>query len=289
MEKGSVSLVKISPTLPVKEYIATVISPKLTHLCVITSEEYAHLFTILNKSGSEPSLKLTWTSTCKVKSCRFSQDDKKLLIISETRTLQIYSIQNTLELVAEEDSLLLTALLENTGVEVTEISDVRAVTFNKSFLTLLIDKKWLLNLFMQYPAPLSVKSVIGIPSCLTVASSKELIYCLTSGGNLSAYSIENGRQAGIVNLYSLLPYGSELQEVFPTVTVSANGALIAVSDESGKVYISSIEDYFSITNVQDESSRWDCGDSILTASSGTSYTSTRTVSSLLKIQPTSSV
>jgi len=37
------------------------------------------------------------------------------------------------------------------------------------------------------------------------------------------------------------------------------------------------------------SSRWNCGDSIISASSGTSHASVRTIRSLLRIQPTGSV
>ncbi|KAJ9593529.1 hypothetical protein L9F63_014922, partial [Diploptera punctata] len=102
-----------------------------------------------------------------------------------------------------------------------------------------------------------------------------------------AYCVETSKEAGLINLYRLLSYGSELNEVFTHLTVSANGSVIAVSDANGRVYIVNIQDVFYVANLQEE--RWDCGGSIMSTSSGTSYTSTRTVSSLLRIQPTGSV
>ena len=68
----------------------------------------------------------------------------------------------------------------------------------------------------------------------------------------AAYFMEDGKSGGLVNLYSLLPYGSECHDVFTDLTVSANGSLIAVSDASGKVYVANIQDVFNITNTLEE-------------------------------------
>ena len=65
MEKRCVSLVKI-PSCLSTDYINVIISPKLSHLCVISSDEYAYVYIILSNSESEPNLKLIWKSPCKV-------------------------------------------------------------------------------------------------------------------------------------------------------------------------------------------------------------------------------
>jgi surface polysaccharide O-acyltransferase-like enzyme len=50
-------------------------------------------------------------------SCKFSEDGQQLLAILETKSFQIYNIHDAMvELLAEEDTILLSALLESTGI-----------------------------------------------------------------------------------------------------------------------------------------------------------------------------
>jgi hypothetical protein len=50
-------------------------------------------------------------------SCKFSEDGQQLFAIAETKSFQIYNIHDsTVKLVAEEDTILLSALLESTGI-----------------------------------------------------------------------------------------------------------------------------------------------------------------------------
>jgi hypothetical protein len=68
--------------------------------------------------------------------------------------------------------------------EITEWTELKAVTFSKSQLTVLVENRWLVSLWVQYPAPLSIKSIIEIASCRAVASSRKYVYSLTTGGNV---------------------------------------------------------------------------------------------------------
>jgi hypothetical protein len=63
----------------------------------------------------------------------------------------------------------------------------------------------------------------------------------------------NGLQTGVVNLYSLLPYGqgSESVEVFSNMTVSESGELLAVSDVTGKVFVANIQEYFNTVDLEE--------------------------------------
>ena len=65
-----------------------------------------------------------------------------------------------------------------------DTTEVKTITFNRSQLTVLLENKWLVSFTVSYPEPLSVKSIVEVPSCVAVESSKELIYCMTSGGNV---------------------------------------------------------------------------------------------------------
>ncbi|XP_069672308.1 spatacsin [Periplaneta americana] len=292
MEQRTVNLVKISPELNIEDCVSVVISQKLCHLCLIRSDQYAHLYSITNKTETGPCLTLTWKSSCKVDSCRFSEDGKQLFVLLETKSFQIHNLHDSeVKLVAEEDTILLSSLLESTGIELTESTNIKSVLFSKTLLAVLVESKWLVSLWIQYPEPLSVKSIIEISSCIAVESSREYVYSLTTGGNVAAYSIDSGRQIGVVNLYSLLPFGqgSEVLEVFSDITVSTNGDLVAVCDVNGHVFIARIQEYFNTYDLQEENSRWNCGDSIISASSGTSHTSIRTISSLLRIRPLDSI
>jgi hypothetical protein len=58
------------------------------------------------------------------------------------------------------------------------------VVFSKSQLTVLAESKWLVTFWVQYPAPLSIRSIIEVSSCRAVGSSSEYIYSLTAGGNV---------------------------------------------------------------------------------------------------------
>lgn len=50
-------------------------------------------------------------------SCKFSEDGQQLFAILETKSFQIYNIHDTtLDFLAEEDTILLSALLESTGI-----------------------------------------------------------------------------------------------------------------------------------------------------------------------------
>ncbi|XP_033606278.1 uncharacterized protein LOC111861609 isoform X4 [Cryptotermes secundus] len=292
MEYNTVNLVKISPTFTVTECYTAVISQKLCHLCLISRDKHAHLYFISSKTENGPCLTLIWKSQWKVDSCKFSEDGQQLFMILETKSFQIYNICNaTVELLVEEDAILLSALLESIDIEITESTELKAVIFSKSQLTVLVENRWLVSLWIQYPAPLSIKSIIEIASCRAIASSRKYVYSLTTGGNVAAYSVDSGERIGVVNLYSLLPYGqgSEVLEVFSGLAVSASGDFIAVSDVTGKVFIAKVQEYFSKTDLQDESSRWNCGGSIISSSSSTSHISARTISSLQRIQPTNSV
>jgi hypothetical protein len=63
----------------------------------------------------------------------------------------------------------------------------------------------------------------------------------------------DGKQIGVVNLYSLLPYGqgSEALEVFSSMTVSESGELFAVSDVTGKVYVANVQEYFNTVDLEE--------------------------------------
>lgn len=69
----------------------------------------------------------------------------------------------------------------------------------------------------------------------------------------AAYSVLNGKQTGVVNLYSLLPYGqgSESVEVFSNMAVSESGELFAVSDVTGKVFVANIHEYFNTVDLEE--------------------------------------
>jgi hypothetical protein len=58
------------------------------------------------------------------------------------------------------------------------------VVFSKSQLTILVESKWLVSFLVQYPAPLSVGSIIEVSSCRAVGSSSEYVYSVTAGGNV---------------------------------------------------------------------------------------------------------
>jgi hypothetical protein len=64
----------------------------------------------------------------------------------------------------------------------------------------------------------------------------------------------SGKQIGVVNLYSLLPYGqgSEAVEVFSGMTVSESGELVAVSDITGKVFVAKVQEYFNTVDQEEE-------------------------------------
>jgi hypothetical protein len=68
--------------------------------------------------------------------------------------------------------------------EIAESTELRTVVFSKSQLIVLVESKWLVSFWLQYPDPLFVSSVIEISSCRAVGSSRECIYSLTTGGNL---------------------------------------------------------------------------------------------------------
>jgi hypothetical protein len=68
--------------------------------------------------------------------------------------------------------------------DITESTEVKALIFSKSQLTVLVENKWLISFWIQYPAPLSIKSIIEIASCRAVASSRKYVYSLTTGGNV---------------------------------------------------------------------------------------------------------
>jgi calcineurin-like phosphoesterase len=67
----------------------------------------------------------------------------------------------------------------------------------------------------------------------------------------------SGKQIGVVNLYSLLPYGqgSEDLEVFSSMTVSENGEFVAVSDVTGKVFVAKVQEYFNTIDQEEEEER----------------------------------
>jgi len=50
-------------------------------------------------------------------SCKFSEDGKQLFTILETKCFQIYDVHDaTVEFLVEEDTILLSALLERSGI-----------------------------------------------------------------------------------------------------------------------------------------------------------------------------
>jgi len=62
--------------------------------------------------------------------------------------------------------------------EISESTDLRTVVFSKSQLIVLVESKWLVSFWLQYPDPLYIRSVIEISSCRAVGSSRECIYSL---------------------------------------------------------------------------------------------------------------
>jgi len=54
---------------------------------------------------------------CCFHSCKFSEDGQQLFVILETKSFQVYNVDDAMaELCAEEDTILLSALLESIGI-----------------------------------------------------------------------------------------------------------------------------------------------------------------------------
>jgi threonine/homoserine/homoserine lactone efflux protein len=68
--------------------------------------------------------------------------------------------------------------------EITESTELKAVMFSKSQLTVMVENRWLVSLCIQYHATFSIKSIIEIASCRAVVSSRKYVYSLTTGGNV---------------------------------------------------------------------------------------------------------
>jgi len=66
MEQKTVNLVKISPALDIRDYYSPIISQKLCHLCLISSDKYAYLYFISSKAENGPCLTLIWKSPWKI-------------------------------------------------------------------------------------------------------------------------------------------------------------------------------------------------------------------------------
>lgn len=73
--------------------------------------------------------------------------------------------------------------------DITESTELKALIFTKSQLTVLVENRWVISFWIQYPAPLSIKSIIEIASCRAVASSRKYVCSLTTGGNVGILSL----------------------------------------------------------------------------------------------------
>ncbi|XP_049816483.1 spatacsin [Schistocerca nitens] len=274
MDERIITLTSLIPTISLENYLEISITRKFKHLGVLSKSGVLSVYLISRKIDCAQ--RRIWRSSNEVNSFTFSDDGNQMAVVYKQHSCEVFQINETnLELLFAVASDTFCGLLSSWELDKGEIKDISVVSCVKHDIVLCVDKRYLLYLTWRYPEVLNLGKKVHIPSCIYVTQSRDYIFILTVGGNISFYSIENGQNVGTFNIYAVVSNNSEESYHFTAISVTGDGRKIAVADEKSNVFILNAESFFRIRSYQEET--WDSSSSTMSMYSGSSSISKSSV------------
>nr|CAD7425554.1 unnamed protein product [Timema monikensis] len=202
----------------------------------------------------------------------FSEDGNHVLVLQESGALQVLEVGTSVKTLLEESVLDISKTMSKGNIVWSDMNTVEPVTFCSSYLALLVNHRWLVQLKWVGCQHMLVLNTIE-RMCVGVAICRKTAYFLTSLGDVQGYSLEDGGLVG--NVLQPGKFGVTDPSI---LTVSDDGTLVGIADKSGNVYLGQFSAHHEVVRGEDEKS-------VISTSSASSHISSRTTySSLLRPQ-----